>query len=378
MKFKTIWGDMEVNSVTPAEPKKDEEIDNPSGGEDTPPEPPKKDEETPPTPPTKETEEEEEEGTEGATPPEPPKKDDEGEGESDYEFTEDDVSKAYTMLLDEDVLEFDENGEFDSTPAGLADAVAATVRKKLADEISAIPPVVQQFYAHVMDGGNPKEFEVPVQNNWAEVLQTDENNQKAAYAEFLRRQNVEEAAITDEVEDAIERGVLNKKASVAFSSLISQQEQLDKARAEREQKVQKEAEDKRNQEIEQLNKTIDDMDEFAGFKLDDKKKSAFKNYLFKQNPRDGKTQMQKNMNDADRRLRLAFLDFMDYNRKDFEKDITTKVTKTRKKTLSRYSDQGTGNKNSSRVVKTKEQANRNKGRIKFPTIFGNQEIEVED
>lgn len=376
MKFKTIWGDMEVNSVTPAEPKKDEEVETPPapGTEDTPPEPPKKDEDTPPTPPTKETEEEE--GTEGATPPEPPKKDEDPEDE--YEFTEDDVSKAYTMLLDEDVLELDEDAEFDSTPAGLADAVAATVRKKLADEISAIPPVVQQFYAHVMDGKNPKEFEVPIESNWGEMLQTDEANQKAAYAEFLRRQNVEESAIADEVADAVERGVLDKKASVAFSSLISQQEKLDQARAEREKKVQKEAEDKRKQEIEQLNKTIDDMDEFAGFKLDDKKKSAFKDYLFKQNPRDGKTQMQKNMNDADRRLRLAFLDFMDYNRKDFEKDITTKVTKTRKKRLSRYSDQGTGNKNSSRVVKTKEQANRNKGRIKFPTIFGNQEIEVED
>ena len=86
--------------------------------------------------------------------------------------------------------------------------------------------------------------------------------------------------------------------------------------------------------------------------------------------------MQQNMADDSRRLQIAFMDFINYNKEDISKEISTGLTKTRKKKLARYSDKSVSNANSSASVKTK--TNAGKGKIKFPTIFGNSTIEIED
>jgi hypothetical protein len=104
-------------------------------------------------------------------------------------------------------------------------------------------------------------------------------------------------------------------------------------------------------------------------------KSGFKDYLFKPAPRTGKTKMQENMADENRRLRIAFLDYMDYNKKDITKAITTDLTRTHRKKLTRFSSTGIKNKNG---VSIKARTDNKSGTIKFPTLFGNSEITVED
>ena len=148
------------------------------------------------------------------------------------------------------------------------------------------------------------------------------------------------------------------------------------ARTELEKKNEQAALKQQKEEISKIEKTIDEADEYAGFKLDEKKKKAFKDYLFKVNPRTGKTQMQENMMNADRKLTVAFLDFVNYSKADLEKEVASGLTKDRKKKLARFTDKNVANVNGSKSVTTK--TNTNRGKIKFPTIFGNTSIELED
>ena len=77
--------------------------------------------------------------------------------------------------------------------------------------------------------------------------------------------------------------------------------------------------------------------------------------------------MQENMSSEDRRMNIAFLDFVDYTKADLKKEVQTEVTKTRKKKLTRYSDKGVRGSNSSKSVTTKTDVN--KGKVVFPSMF---------
>lgn len=367
-KFPSFWGDIEVGSE-PAPAPEDKKV-IPKAGEDPPKEDPKPnpDEEDPTEDPTPPASNEDPEGGEG----DPPKGTEEPEG---YEFQEDDVAKAYEMLLEEGVLQEDEDDDFDITPAGLADKVGSTVRQMFQKELDSIPPVVNDFYAHVIDGKDPSSFKPTVAVKWAEFATETEDAQKQALEIFYKGQKMSDADIAEEIEELAASGKLAKKADIAVTALAAQQVEHDKVTTARETKAKADAAKVREDEIKGIQDRIDSMDEMAGFSLDDKKKKAFKDYLFKANPRTGKTLMQENMASEERRMRIAFLDFMDYNKEDLEKSIKTDLTKTRRKRLTKYTDKNVKNRSGASVT-TKTDGK--KGKVKFPSIFGPSSIEVED
>lgn len=364
-KFASIWGDLSVGSVTPAEGGDAGEEAKKAADEAAAKEAANAGEE----------EEEEEEDIEKGleNPKTPPEEEEEEEG---IEFSEEDVSKAFTMLEDEGVLDLGEDDEFDASVTGLGDAVAATVRNKLAAEIAKIPPEVQQFYSHVMAGNDPEAFKIEKALKWEDVDDSDEEIQEKALRQLYINQGMTQEQVEEEIEDAKTNGKLEKKASAAITVLSKAQKDDEAAKAKAKEKAADEAEKERVKEIKALESTIDSTEEIAGFKLDDKKRKGFKDYLFKVNPRTGKTQMQENMASEDRKLQIAFLDFVNYTKADLSKEEASKLTTARKKKLSRYTDKSVKNKNNSATVKTKTDGNR--GKIKFPSIFGNQTIEVED
>ena len=308
---------------------------------------------------------------------EPPKKpeDDAGE-EEEYEYSEEDVDRAYGMLEEEGVLELGEDEEFDATPKGLADAVAATVRVKMQKEIAAIPPEVQEFYAHVVNGGDLSSFTPSTANTITTLDMDDESDQEVVLRRLYAGQGMTTEDIEEEIADVKEAGKLAKKSGIAYTTLAKQEEDSIEARKVANAKSDEVAKAKAQREVDDIKSQIDGMDEIADFKLDKEKKADFKKYLFDINKRTGKTQMQENMSDNERRMRIAFLDFVDYSKADIEKSITTKLTRKRRKTLSKYTDSNVKNRNSS-TIKTKT-ANKPGGAIKFPSIFGEQNIEVED
>jgi hypothetical protein len=366
-KFASIWGDLEVGHVTQkdetakVEPKKeiptdDDTIQTKDSKVDT------EDDDVI----VKKTETKIETKVEAKTEDEP----------EDLVFEDEEIEKTYNLLIDEGVLpEPEDEDDFDISPAGLADAIAAVTRKNLAAEIAAIPESVQQFYGHVMDGKDPSSFKLQTAIVWDDINLENEANQELALTQFYVNQGMSAEEAQEEIEDVKVAGKLERKADVARESLVKIQEANATARKEKEDvstaKQQKEADD----EINALKKTIDDSKSIAGFELDDKKRAAFKKYLFDQKPRTGKTQMQENMSSEDRRMNIAFLDFVDFTKADIKKEVETEITKKRKKKLARYSDKGVRGSNSSKSVTTKIDSN--KGKVVFPSMF-NVQSDAED
>jgi len=363
--FTTFWGELDVPNTAPAEEPK--EVD----GNKTKVKEPKGDDKT-----IEEEDDKPGEGDgdkkrgEGFKDPKDPE-----EEEEEYEYTSEDVSKAYTMLQEEGVLEITEEDEFDSTPEGLADAIAVTVRNKMQKEIEDIPEVVQEFYSHVQKGGGVSDF-TPSQSEieWADFKPKTEETQKQVLSIYYKSLGYTQEEVDDEIQDVSDTDRIDKKTNMALKALSKSQalrrKSQEKDKLDAEEKATKSA----VKEISEIKSTIDDWEEVAGFKLDDDRKEEFKSYLFDIDKRTGKTQMQLNVADKERRLRIAFLDFIDYNGEDVKKDISTKLTKTRKKKLSRYTDKKTINKNSSRSIASGKK--RSGGKIQFPSIFGTQTVET--
>lgn len=371
-KFASIWGDLDVGNIT----EKAAPVNTDKPVEDLNKEKAPKEEEKPKLPVDEEDIEKkedkpltEEEKIEKA-------KAEEEEEEEEVAYSEEEISKAFTMLDDEGVLDLKEEDEFEQTVPGLADAVAATVRNKLEAEIAAIPEVVQQFYGHVIEGNDPSSFKITTPVVWADANTQDENTQKLALKQFYVNQNMTSEEADEEIEDIIAAGKLEKKSATAITSLVKTQETQTEAREAAETERSTKATKSKQDDIKAIEKIIDDSDEYVGFKMDDARKKEFKDYLFKVQPRTGKTQMQINMANEDRRLEIAFLDFVNYTKADLTKEVADGLTKKRKKKLTRYTDKNVANKNNSASVKTK--ADGTKGKIKFPSIFGNTSIEVED
>lgn len=360
-KFSSFWGDMEVSSesIAPAKEEKDDITKEKSTKE-----PAAK------TTSTADTGADHEGDTAG--------EDDKGAGaqgkddkeevdDTGYEYTEDDVSKAYGILEEEGILELGEDDEFEATTTGLADAVAATVRHKLEKEIAAIPPVVQEFYAHVTKGGNASSFTPSSATiGWADADLEVESNQDAALKTLYLNQGMTEEEAVDALADIPEEKKAHR-AEIARNTLARQEESQKAAKTQAQKAAEKAEEDKAKQEVEDIKKNIRGMKSLAGFELDDDRKQEFEDYLFKVNPRTGKTQMQENMAQADRRLTIAMLDFVNYTKADLEKEVATKLTKNRKKKLSRYTDKGVKNLKANMTVK--EGVDSKKGKLVFPSIF---------
>lgn len=279
------------------------------------------------------------------------------------------------MLDEEGVLDISDEDELEQTPKGLADAIAITIRNKVEKEFKSIPPVVKDFYDHIMEGNSPAEFKAGESHiDWSEVSDSDDSLKVMALKILYKKQGMSDEDIHEEIEEITSSNKLDKKGVAAIDVLAKQQ--LEDADKEAEKRAKEEAafEKQRETEINELKSTIDSSKEIAGFELDDSKRKAFKDYLFKVDPRTGKTQMQENMASEERRMTIAFLDFVNYNKSDLKKEVTTSLTKTRKKQLSKYTDKNLKNTNTA-TVKTQ---NNKSGSIKFPSIFGTQKIEIED
>jgi len=295
--------------------------------------------------------------------------DSKGDEEDEYKFTQDDVDKAFTMLDDEGVLDIPEDAEFDEGAKGLADAIATTVQNKLRKEIEKIPPVVQELYAHVMSGEDASSFKITTNaTSWKDATLETEAQQQGALMAHLRLQGYSAEEAQDEVDEVTSAGRLEAKARRSIGVLVKTEKAQEEAAARDKAKADKEANDRAKAERAEMEKLIDDSSEIAGFVLDDKRKKAFKNYIYKVDPRTGKTQMQKNLSNADRINRIAFMDFLDFNKEDFTKAVTSEVSKKNKKKMSRYTSKSVKGANASQSVKTKSDAR--KGPIKFHSIFG--------
>lgn len=283
------------------------------------------------------------------------------------EFSEEDAEKAFALLDAQGVLNIDDDEEFDATPEGIAGAVAASIRKGVEDSLANAPEAVKKLYLHLTSGNDESTFVFPDPPiKWADVDQEDEDVKKDAVEEFLRMQGLTDDEIEEELEDIISSDKLDKKASLAFKALEKRDEETEAKKAQQKSAAEQARIKAVEEEIKKVKEKISSIDEIAGFKMTDKRRAEFENYLFKVDKKTGLTQLQKNMQDEERKLKIAFLDFVEFNKEDIKTEVNTEVVTDRKRKLSRQTRRGVANTNSSVTVAKDKNTS---GKLVIPSIF---------
>lgn len=308
MSVESLWGDFEELEETQETPKEEEiETETPKEGVE---------EETP-----KEGEEQIDE----------PKKGEKEEKEvTKSEEEEDELSKTFndiaSYLEDEELMFLEEDKTFDSTPEGF---------KKMLEEnfISYKNKLEEEFKTKELTIRN--EYEKSKAPKISEMDPSDEYDAIDMLQKYYLETGFTEDEAADKLKQVKELGDLEKEAKIAQRYLGKQElkkEELElKQREEEERYKQKQIEDY----ISAVKSEIDETEEMSGFKLTNKMKKDFKDYMFKFD-KDGMTEAQKASKDPKRRLKLAFLDFVDYNKKDFEIKAKTELANEYTKKNSRF------------------------------------------
>ena len=282
-------------------------------------------------------------------------------------YSDEQLDSTFELLDSQGILDLDDEEEVDATPEGIAAAVATSIRRGIDKGLSEAPESVKRLYTHLQGGGSEEDFEfIKAVEPWSEMNEDDEDNQRLALTEFYLSQEMTLEEAEEEVEDVIASGKLERKSATAFKSLIAKEAATKVARQEATAATSKANNKKADDEIAALKTKIKGIDSIAGFKMTDVRKKEFEDYLFKVDGKTGKTQLQRNMSDEDRKLKIAFLDYVEFNQADITKEVENTLTQTRKRKLTRYSGKTAANSNSSITVK-KDVVN--KGKIVFPSIF---------
>lgn len=306
MSVESLWGDFEELEETQETPKEEIEVETPK--EDIEEETPKEDIEESSKVPKEE-------------PKETPKEEEEEEEGLSKTFNE-----IASYLEEEELMFLEDDKTFDATPEGF--------KKMLEENFNSYKDKLEEEF---------KNRELAIRNeyeksNAPKISEMDPSDEYDAI-DMLQKYYLEIGFTEDEAADKLkqvkELGDLEKEAKVAQRYLGKQEAE----REELERKRQEEEEASKQKQIEDyisaVKSEIDEMEEMSGFKLTNKMKKDFKDYLFKFD-KDGMTEAQKASKDPKRRLKLAFLDFVDYNKKDFEIKAKTELANEYTKKNSRF------------------------------------------
>ena len=323
MPLDTLRGDFEIseednleNEETPKEELEDKE-ETPDIEE--------KEEEDPK--PKKEKEDKEEPDPEGEG--DKDKKEDKKK-EEEEDNDEDETTKLYediaSSLEEEELIFLEDDKEYEATPEGF--------KQMMEDNILAYKDKMEKEFKE-RETQIRKSYEESNKPKIADMDPSDESQALEMLEKYYQETGFTEDEIKDKIEEVKELENLEKEAKVAKRFLGKKEEEANKKEEQRKAQEEEQKAQQVQEYIDGLKSEIDSMDEMAGFKLNNKVKRDFKNYLFKTD-KEGLTPAQRAGKDPDRRLRLAFLDFMDFNKKDFEIKAKTELANEYSKKVSRF------------------------------------------
>lgn len=315
----TLWGDFESlvpdekEVETPEVEKEELEVEEPKKKEEEKKEEPKSEEKT------EEPEKKEE--------PKVEKKEEDGE-------EEDDLVKAFgsieSLLEEEELMFLDEETEYSGDSEGFA--------KMMRDNMEGQKKSMEAEFAK-KEAAIRQEFEKANTPGYSDMDINDEAQASEMLKEYYTRTGLEEAEIEEKLAELKDLDYISKEAKVAQRYLVKEEDKASKAAAAKAEEETLARQEKVDEYISGLKSEIDSAEEMAGFKMTNKVKNGFKDYVFKVG-KDGMTEAQRAGKDPSRRLRLAFLDYMDFNKNDFEIKAKTEVSTELKKKTSRFSSKG--------------------------------------
>lgn len=268
----------------------------------------------------------------------------EDEPNTDSEEVEDYSNVSYKAITDylaeSGIIDGLEDYDGEDSPEALEIAVGNTIKNMVQHYKDSIPEEGKQFLNYLEKGGDPSKFfqslEKPI--DFESIDLTNEDNQKKVYTEYLKSLDYTPEEIQEELNDAEDNLLLEKKANTAIKKLqkIHQNKQANLI-AEQEALIQEQEKQYTNY-INSIKSTISSSNQIAGLSISPSEKIEFEKYLL-QTDDQGLTKYQKELNEnpIQTQLELAYLKFKKYNFSKVTKQVKTEETR-RIKNLIKNSD----------------------------------------
>jgi len=251
-------------------------------------------------------------------------------------------------------------------------AITKTVESKFNEWVDEIPEDYRNILDHLRAGGSANTYLQNKQEiDYTNLDYTNENIQTTLVREDLRQQGHTDEEIDEKMTDLKDLEKMEKEAKRAGKKFETQQTQRIK---EYDQSIADAltAQDVKDQaEVDELAKAIDDTNDIAGFKLTDKRRKAFKKYLFDVDA-EGETAASKASNTIEDRLKMMFMTFINYDFTDLQKSVTTQKTRDLSKFLTRFKDSQTASKG---IVVKEEPPEPETQKLHIPSIFDRPNVE---
>lgn len=272
----------------------------------------------------------------------------ENELESDNEDETDVSNVSYKAIADylaeSGIVDSLDDYEGEDSPEALEAAVQKTINNMVDHYKNSIPEEGKHFLNYLEKGGDPSKYfqslEKPI--DFETVDLTDEKNQKRLYEEYLKTLSWTPEEIQEELQDAEDNLLLEKKSKIAKNKLEKiYQEKKERLVAEQEQLL-LEQQKAYDEYIGQIKNTIKTSNNLAGLTLTPSEKSEFEKYLL-QKDGEGLTKYERELQDnpIQTQLELAYLKFKKYDFSKVANKVKTEETR-RIRNLIKNTDKSNG------------------------------------
>lgn len=288
--------------------------------------------------------EEEEEGKEDAS---SKGKGEDSKPEKNENVEETELDTVFQELVEDELVIYDEEKEYEVSSAGIKELIKETVEKKSAEAVenfkNSLPEKASELLKILEKGGTVEDYisldqeydynKIPIEDKEGNpILQ----NQLNLIEDWMKIQKYTDEEIKDTLEDYQSSGIIKKQAEIARKKLASHQEEKNQALiTQREEE--KAARDKQQEEAATAFKeTVLGAKDIAGFKITKDKAQKLYDFITKPN-KEGKTQFQ--LTDTEQnRLLYAYMAMEGFDKEKLVKEAATKQALKLKKKLSTFKD----------------------------------------
>ena len=282
----------------------------------------------------------------------------EGESEEDALAAGDSIEKeeiggelveTLNSLIEDNVLVYDEDKDYEASPEGIKQLIEETVAKKTESALTEykenLPDNANELIGILEKGGSVQDFiemsqqtdfaEVPVEDKDGNPLERNQTYLVEDYLELVLGYDKDEIAET--VEGYKEGGLLAKQATIAQKKLTKWQTSKNDALVKQREADKLEAEQTAVEQADTFKASVLESREIAGFKLTKQKAEQLYEYITKPIDAEGKTKFAKD-DTEETRLLYALMAMEGFDKTKLSKEVATKQAISLKKKLSNYKD----------------------------------------
>jgi hypothetical protein len=285
------------------------------------------------------------------------------------------LGQLMETLVDEDVLYYDEEKEYDLSVDGLKELVNETKEKAKEEGVQEFKNAFDEDGQMLLDilhkGGSVQDYiSMSQQVDFSRVPLEDGSgnpifqNQVALVEDWMRIQGYTNEEVDEKIRDLNDTGLLEKEAKFSQRKLASHQEHQ-RAQMMEQLEQQKIAQEQEQQQMaEAFREEVLNTKEIAGFKIGNKQAEKLYDYITKPIGPNGETQFTMDDNPQNRML-YAYFAMSGFDKDKLSKEVTSKQVLKLKKTLSNYEDQKSSLKGSG----VRRNTSGGGGKLHIPDLF---------